>query len=156
MRDELMLACVLLAAPIDGSMVNVKPANVMMSSESGVRAACYGAVDTACTRFDGTTLACSCRLQGSRWSPLVRIDAQPRMYVSHSVYLLHELSHVFDFTRAMKLHAADIENHSFDSSGDCNEFLAETRQNFGEVLVEYRRASMLQRDHASGALTNGK
>jgi hypothetical protein len=153
MRNELMLACSLLAVPLTGSVVNIRPANVMMSSGPGISAACNGAVETACTRFDGTSLDCSCARRGDRWSPIVRIDARPRMYLSNSMYLLHELSHVFDFKRAMQRHADDIESHSFPSLDACDDFAHETLLSFDEVLIDFRRTSMLHRDHR---LSNGK
>ena len=152
MRNKLMLACCLLAIPLDGSIVNIRPPRVLINSFGGVRAACKGLVDTACTRFDGTTLDCSCAVHRGRWSPIVRIDAQPRMYVSNNTYVLHELSHVFDFVHAMRVHADAVESRSFDSLDACDEFLNETLEGFDDALFEFRRASMLLRDHQLGNL----
>ncbi len=153
MRNELMLTCSLLAVPLAGSMINMRPPKVMMNSLGGIRAACNDRVDTACTRFDGTTLECSCALHADRWLPQVRIDAQPRMYLSTSRYMLHELSHVFDLKQSMQLYADDIESRSFDSLDACDDFLSETREGFSDALVAFRRISMLRRDHE---LTNGE
>lgn len=153
MRYELMLACCLLAIPLEGSIVNIRPPRVLINSFGGVRAACNGLVETACTRFDGTTLDCSCAAHRGRWSPTVRIDAQPRMYVSNNTYVLHELSHVFDFVHAMRMHADAVESRSFDSLDACDEFLNETLEGFDDVLIEFRRTTMLLRDHL---LTDGK
>ena len=136
------------------SIVNIRPALIQTSSNQGVRAACNGAVDTACTRFDGTTLSCGCALHGAAWSPVVRIDAQPRMYVSHSMYLLHELSHVFDFKNMMLRYAEGIERETFTSSDSCDVFVKEILLGFGDVLLDYHDASMLRRDHRVAALAD--
>ena len=129
------------------SLVNVRPALIQTSSNQGVRAACNGIVETACTRFDGTTMSCRCALHGDRWSPVVRIYAQPRVYLSHSMYLLHELAHVFDFKSAMLAYAATIERETFPSSDACAGFVNEMRLGFGAVLLDYHDSSMLRRDH---------
>ena len=142
-----MHACEFAVSLVLASIVNIRPALIQTGTNEGVRAACNGAVETACTRFDGTTLSCGCALHGDHWAPVVRIDAQPRLYISHSMYLLHELSHVFDFKSAMLAYAATVERETFPSSDSCDAFVNEMRLGFGEVLLNYHDASMLRRDH---------
>jgi hypothetical protein len=142
-----MHAAELVVSLVFASTINIRPALIQTSSNAGVRAACNGAVDTACTRFDGTTLSCDCALDRGRWSPAVRIDAQPRMYLSHNMYLLHELAHVFDFRSAMVTYAAELERETFSTSSSCTTFVSEMRLGFGGVLLDFHRASMLRRDH---------
>jgi hypothetical protein len=151
MRNELMLTFSLLSAiPLLPSTINVRTANIIMSSIPGVRAACNGVVDTGCSRFDGTLFYCECGLQNDRWTPHVRIEAQPRIYISSHAYLLHEFGHVFDFQYAMRLHAADIESHTFATRRECDTFSEETHNGFDNVLLDFRRTSMLRRDHQPG------
>lgn len=148
MRNELMLTFSLLSAvPLLPSTINIKTANVVMTSIPGVRAACNNAVDSGCSRFDGTLFYCECTLQNDRWSPHVRIEAQPRVYISSHAYLQHEFGHVFDFQYAMRLHAEDIESHSFATRRECDAFSEETHNGFDNVLLAFRRTSMLRRDH---------
>ena len=167
---HLVLACSLVALPLLPSTINIRTANVFMSSVPGVRAACNGVVDTGCSRFDGTLFYCECSLQNERWTPHVRVEAQPRVYISSHVYLAHELGHVFDFQHAMRLHAADIESHTFATRRECDTFSEERHNGFDDVLLDFRRTSMLRRDHQlseplhksgakraglGGSLTNG-
>ncbi|HEV8659361.1 MAG TPA: hypothetical protein VGS96_12130 [Thermoanaerobaculia bacterium] len=147
MRKELLLACSLLTPlPIFGYAVTVKAPQLTVISERHVRAACNGAVETACTTFEGADLYCVCAMKGERWAASVRITAQPHMYLSHSMYRLHELSHIVDFENAMRHHAKEIETQSFESRDGCEEFLAKTRVAFPAVLREYVRESTALRD----------
>ena len=147
MRNELLLMFSLVAMPLVSATINVRTANVIPASVPGVRAACNGVVDTGCARFDGTVFYCECGLQNDRWTPHVRIEAQPRIYISSQAYLGHELGHVFDFQYAMRLHAADIESHKFATRRECDAFSEETHNGFDNVLLDFRRTSMLRRDH---------
>ena len=69
------------------------------------------------------------------------------MYLSHNMYLLHELAHVFDFRSAMVTYAAELERETFTSSASCKTFVSEMSLGFGGVLLDFRRTSMLRRDH---------
>jgi hypothetical protein len=151
---ELLLVCFLVAMPLASATINIRKPNVILSSIPGIRAACNGAVDTGCSRFDGTLFYCECGLQNDHWTAHVRIEAQPRIYISSHAYLLHEFGHVFDFQHAMRVHAAEVESHTFATRRDCDIFTEETHRGFDNVLFDFRRSTMLRRDHQS--LANGK
>ena len=146
MRKGFLVTClVLLALPVSGSVL-IRTPEVTFISNRSVRTACDGAVDTACTNFNDTALYCLCALRGERWTPEVRITSQPHMYLSHMMYRLHEQGHVFDFRRAMKQHAAEIETLSFSQRSACDDFVAQQRADFPAVLRRYVRTSMRLRD----------
>jgi hypothetical protein len=152
MKNELVLACCLSAAaavPLSASTVNVRPAKVTVATGVAIRAAC-GQVDTACTRLDAVELYCDCIEHGDHWSPRVRVDVQPRMYISSVNYVVHEFSHLFDFKLAMVRNADAVESRVFASQLLCESFLGITRAAFPETLLAYRRESMRLRDHAEG------
>jgi hypothetical protein len=147
MRKE-FLALFLLLIPLSasGSSVELMATKVKMLSNASVRTACNGRVDTACTTFDDARLYCVCALSRNGWMPKVRITAQPRTFLSHSMYQLHELSHIFDFEFDMRRHAAAIESQSFTDTSACEAFLTEQRVSFPKVLQEFVHASMMRRD----------
>jgi hypothetical protein len=153
MSREVVLALCLVAvsSSVDASKVNIRSAKVTMVSSVAARAACV-TVETACTRFDAVELYCDCALKGGDWAPRVRIDVQPRMYVTSIDYVVHEFSHLFDFRNVMTRHADEIESHSFPTLSACEGFIGATRQKFPDALSSFRRESMKLRDHeqASG------
>ncbi len=147
MRNELVLTCCLLSSlPAAASSVIVRRANVTLTSAVAVRAACKK-VETACTRFEAVELYCECALKDDRWTPRVRIEVQPRMYITSLDYVSHEFSHIFDFKNAMERYADKVETRSFVSQVGCDSFLGETRARFTNVLFAFRRDSMMRRDH---------
>ncbi len=152
MRTELVLTCccLLSSMPAVSSTIVVRRANVTLTSGAAVKAACKK-VETACTRFDAVELYCDCALTKGRWTPRVRIEVQPRMYITSLDYVSHEFSHIFDFKFAMEHHADGIEAHSFETYLGCDSFLGETRAGFTNVLLEFRRDSMMRRDHQQTA-----
>lgn len=147
MRKELLVVCSLLVPiPLLGSSVVLSAARLTFLSDKSVRTACKGRVDTACTNFEDTELYCVCAMSPNGWTPRVRITAQPHMFLSHKMYQLHELSHIFDFEFHMRRHAAAIEARSFTDRSACDTFLTEQRLAFSDVLQEFVRASMMRRD----------
>jgi hypothetical protein len=147
MRKELMLTCALLIPlPMFSSTLLVPRAVITMVAGEHLRKICDGRVDTACTSFDDATLACVCAAKGEQWSPTVHLTVQPRMYLSHDIYLQHELAHIYDFERAMRRHVAGIQATSFPSLSACEAFAAEQSVAFRDVQHDFERASMKLRD----------
>jgi hypothetical protein len=139
MRPELLIALLLIAAA-------PAQARLTILVRSSVRDACR-TVDTACTNFDDTELTCACILKGNVWKPAAKIVSNPVMFLSHDRYRLHELSHVYDFARALRLFKRAIEANSFDHFEDCQRFAGNAEMTFPEFMREVQRQSMRLRDH---------
>jgi hypothetical protein len=146
MRKELLLTLTLLApVSVPASTVTIEVQRIFKGAD-GILATCSGKVDTACTKFDGAELSCACVLRAESWRPEANVMARPKVFMSHGMYLRHEMTHISDFDQAVRQHVAEIEAQSFTSRDACEGFLAETRVGFPTLLRAYVRASTLRRD----------
>lgn len=146
MRRELLLTCSLLAPlPLLGATVSIASPHMTLTSAERVRATCVR-VNTACTTFEMTQFNCACALNGAQWSPSASITAHPLMFISHRMYLRHEMEHILDFKVAMNRHAEEIESNAFHSRDECESFAAGQHDAFPGVLRAVVRASTLRRD----------
>jgi hypothetical protein len=146
MRKELLLTLTLLApVSVPASTVTIEVQRIFKGAD-GILAACSGKVETACTTFGGTELSCACMLRAESWRPEANVMARPKVFLSHPMYLRHELTHISDFDQAMRQHVAEIEAQSFASRDACEGFLAETRLALPTILRGFVRDSTLRRD----------
>ncbi|HSP15094.1 MAG TPA: hypothetical protein VLV78_10100 [Thermoanaerobaculia bacterium] len=139
MRNLLLAALLLATAPLHAFEMRV----VMTTN---IREVCHS-VDTACTNFDLTTLYCACFLRAGAWKATAKITSKPIVYLSNRIYLVHELSHMFDFDRASRDYTRAIEAMSFGSRGACEAFVGNARQTFPDFMRDVMRESMRLRDH---------
>jgi hypothetical protein len=139
MRPRLLLGLLLVAAlPVRAQMKVI--------TTSKVRDVCR-TVDTACTNFDDTELYCACFLKGNVWKPTAKIKSNPVVYLSDRKYMLHELSHLYDFDRAMRNYERLLEGESFQSFNACEKFAGNARVTFADFLRDVQYESMRMRDH---------
>lgn len=149
MRKRLLLCSALFAVPMMGADVNVAPPTLRILSQASVRATCKSAADTACTTFNNTEMSCLCDFAHGRWAPFVTISAKPSIVASHTVYLTHEIGHVFDFDQSMQRFADTVEDHAFKTRSLCERFALEAERVFPQILRDYKVASMFLRDRTS-------
>ena len=100
---------------------------------SNVRRTCPF-VDTACTKFDDPELSCACFLRSDRWKAVARIESRPVVYLSHSQFLRHEVSHLYDFDSAARRYIRRIQSMWFESREACEAFAGNARVTFPEFL----------------------
>jgi hypothetical protein len=151
MRTKLLLLSTLIApVALYAGTVKIAPPHMEFRSSERVHAVCRS-VDTACTTFERTTFSCACELRESRWAPAVDIQSRPLTFISHGIYMEHEVQHVFDFQSAMRQHAAEIEQKAFQSQSECDAFASRQLEEFPAVMRAVVRASMVRRDPSYSA-----
>lgn len=146
-RAILAISFVVATSPLHGFNVNVHQTQLTTMSPAAVFEKCKKIVDTACTVFRDAQLTCMCDFKHGRWAPTVSIAAQPQTYTSSPAYVAHELTHILDFSMAMRKHAEDLEDRAFASRAACETFADRAEEQFVDVLRDYVRASTWLRDH---------
>ncbi len=141
MKSALAAAVLLVIVPLHAGDLRV----VMTSN---VRQECP-LVDTACTNFDDTELYCACFLRGESWKAEAKIEARPVVYLSHPRFMLHEVSHMYDFDYAARRYVRRVGSMGFESREACEEFAADARRTFPEFLRSVVMESMRLRDPSS-------
>lgn len=145
-----VLTAVDAVAENDARLDMPKPTVAVVGADR-VRAECGRGSLGGCTTFRDFMLTCNCVTSASKgWRPSVIISAVPHIYLTKFSFLEHEMLHIADFRRLIKLHTGALESNDFDSKFECDRYARAASAAFPDTMRRIARVSMGLRDGTVG------